>query len=76
MSAKSHDCPRCGMNSRLQKRAFSDQALAALVIWGDLDRRLVSQSICDDCYEELRDILIDRSAEVLTIDANTLGKAS
>ncbi len=75
MSAKTQDCPRCGMSGRLQKRTFSDQALAALVVWGELDQKLVSQSICDGCYDELRDILIDRSSEIANMPAN-FGKAS
>ena len=77
MSAKTHDCPRCGMQGRLQKRTFSDQAIAALVVWGELDQRHVAESICDGCYDELRDILIERSAEVLKIQTkNDMGKAS
>ena len=76
MSARSQDCPRCGLSDRLNKRAFSDQALAALVIWGELDRELISEAICDGCYDELRDILIDRSGEVLGIDPTSLHRAS
>lgn len=61
------DCPRCGIESRVQKRDFSDQALAALVSWGDLDPELIDESICKDCYAELREILIERSDEVVEI---------
>lgn len=67
MSTKSQDCPRCGNCSRLQKRVFSDQATAALVVWNDLDERLVGEAICEDCYGELRDILIERTEDVRKI---------
>ena len=41
-----------------------DRAIAALVSWGELDESLVDQPICDDCYEELREALIDGESEV------------
>jgi bacterioferritin-associated ferredoxin len=76
MRAKIHDCPRCGNAARLEKRPFSDQALAALVTWGDMDRSLVGQAICEECYTEMRDILIERSEDIKKIDPKTLTKAS
>jgi hypothetical protein len=69
-------CPRCGIEGRIQKRAFSDQALAALVVWEELDREQVGEAICQDCYVELRDILIDRSEELGKIDIKDLERAS
>jgi hypothetical protein len=76
MRAKIHDCPRCGNAARLEKRPFSDQALAALVTWGDMDRSLVGQAICEECYTEMRDILIERCEDIKKIDPKTLTKAS
>ncbi len=76
MRAKIHDCPRCGNAARLEKRPFSDQALAALVTWGDMERSVVGQAICEECYTELRDILIERSEDIKKIDPKTLTKAS
>ncbi len=64
MNTKS--CPRCEHSAVLRPRNFSDQAIASLVSWGDMDKKLVGQPICDDCHEELRDALIEhhrRAAE-------------
>lgn len=52
-------CPRCEHQAVLRPRNFSDQAIASLVAWGDMDKKLVGHPICDDCHEELRDALID-----------------
>ncbi len=73
---KTQECPRCANEARLAKRTFSDQALAALIVWKDLAKNLVSEPICDDCYAELRDILIERTEEVKTIKPLKVGKAS
>lgn len=64
MSTKTTGCPRCSMNARLQKRTFSEPAIEALVRWGDMDSKLREEPICDSCYGELRDVLIERSAEL------------
>jgi|NOAtaT_7_FD_contig_31_4056214_length_369_multi_6_in_0_out_0_2 hypothetical protein len=76
MNAKTIDCPRCGIVGRLSKRSFSDQAVAALLIWGDLEESLVGQAICDGCYGELRDVLIERCEELKHMDVKDLTKAS
>jgi hypothetical protein len=52
-------CPKCETTSKLRPRDFSDQAIATLVTHGDLDRKMVGASICDECYDDLRDALID-----------------
>jgi bacterioferritin-associated ferredoxin len=76
MSGKLQDCPRCGNAARLEKRPFSDQALAALITWGDMERTLIGQAICEECYSEMRDILIERGEDIKKIDAKILTKAS
>lgn len=68
MSGRFQDCPRCSNSARLEKRPFSDQALAALIVWGDLDRMVVGLAICEECYSELRDILIERCEDIKKID--------
>ena len=57
MNTKS--CPRCEHQAVLRPRSFSDQAIASLVSWGDMDKKAVGHPICDDCHEELRDALIE-----------------
>ncbi|WP_132323250.1 hypothetical protein [Pseudobacteriovorax antillogorgiicola] len=63
------------MDGKLKKRPFGEQAIAALVVWGELDQRLVDQPICEDCYEELRETLIERESEIPNA-AQTVGQAS
>lgn len=52
-------CPRCGIAGRCRIRDFSEQALAALIAWGELEPKHVAHGVCDDCYGELREVLID-----------------
>ncbi len=73
---KTQECPRCANQSRLQKRTFSDQALAALIVWSDLTENLIDESICEDCYGELRDILIERIEEVKGVAPRKFNRAS
>lgn len=58
-------CASCHGDQRSAKREFSDQAWAALVSWGEIARQAVDQPICTDCYTNLRDVLIERSEEIL-----------
>ncbi|RYZ57411.1 MAG: hypothetical protein EOP07_09950 [Proteobacteria bacterium] len=73
---KTQECPRCANEARLAKRTFSDQALAALVVWNDLPENLIDESICEDCYSELRDILIERIEEVKEVEPRKFNRAS
>ena len=68
-------CPRCGDEQKLQKRLFSDVAIAALITWGDLEEELVDEAICDDCYKELRDVLIENSDSLTEVDPIPFTKA-
>jgi hypothetical protein len=58
------NCPSCGTETRCSRREFSEQAWAVLVIWGEIEESVVDQAVCQSCYEELRDILIDRAGEI------------
>ncbi|MES2746308.1 MAG: hypothetical protein V4655_12830 [Bdellovibrionota bacterium] len=73
---KSQECPRCSNTTRLAKRTFSDQALAALVVWKDLSEKLIDEPICEDCYEELRDVLIERIEDVKAVEPRQFNRAS
>jgi hypothetical protein len=59
MAVKLADCPRCEAEEKLRPRDFSDQAIAILVSSGDLTKKDALHPICDDCYTELRDHLIE-----------------
>jgi hypothetical protein len=43
---------------------FSEQAWTVLLLWNEINPQAVDQPICDECYHEIREILIDRSEEV------------
>lgn len=58
------ECPRCGMEGSLRDRDFSDQAVAALVSWGEIEKEHVGLQMCGECYSELRDVLVERTDEV------------
>jgi len=58
------ECPRCGIEATLKDRQFSNQAVAALIAWGELPTELAGAEICSECYSELRDILVERTDEV------------
>lgn len=68
------ECPRCGIEGSLQKRIFSDQAIAALVVWEELEESLIDEPVCNHCYAELRDILIERNDELSRISEKDLEK--
>lgn len=76
MSVKLMECPRCEMSARLSKRSFSEQAVSALVTWGDMNANLIGQDICDACYAELRDILIERSEDLKSVKLINFNRAS
>lgn len=58
-------CSACNGEQKSAKREFSDQAWAALVSWGEISSQTVDQPICTDCYVNLREVLIDRSEDIL-----------
>ena len=75
MNIKVCDCPRCVENTKVQKRLFSAMALSALITWGDLEQELVDEAICDNCYKELRDVLIENTDELSKMEPLKLTKA-
>jgi len=57
-------CHHCGTKVMVRKRQFSERAWAALVDWGEVRSETMGKALCDDCYIELREILIDRTHEI------------
>ncbi|MFK7824963.1 MAG: hypothetical protein AB8G05_12455 [Oligoflexales bacterium] len=57
-------CHNCNAESRCSRRQFSEQAWTVLLLWNEINPSAVDQPICGDCYEEMRDILIDRTDEI------------
>ena len=61
--ARSH-CSNCHEEGLCRKRSFSSQVWTLLLLWDEVKAQAVEQSICDTCYMELREILMERVEEV------------
>jgi hypothetical protein len=53
------------------RREFSGQAWAALVAWNEISSHAVDEAICNDCYFNFRDVLIERADELRLVSSNT-----
>lgn len=62
-------CGACHGERKSTRREFSEQAWAALVSWGEVTEQTVDEPLCNECYGNLRDVLIDRSDEIMTLVA-------
>lgn len=61
----SHECPHCGASDvKIKTREISMAAWNALLAWQDVDSETIGKPICQQCYDELREILIDRADEI------------
>ncbi len=58
------NCNNCGSNAKCRRRSFSEQAWSVLLLWNEVNPNAIEKPICDDCYKELRDVLIDRTDEI------------
>jgi hypothetical protein len=59
-------CSNCGEDGKSRRRDFSEQAWTVLVLWSEVQTAAVDQPICEHCYNELREVLIDRADEIET----------
>ena len=62
-----HECAACCGQSKSVRREFSDQAVSALVLWGEIESNHVDQPLCNDCYFNLRDVLIERAGDIVMV---------
>lgn len=67
-------CPRCEAQAKLRPRDFSDQAVATLISHGDLQKKDVGASVCDECYDDLRDAMIEHLRAPREPAAPSVGK--
>ncbi|MBP6218257.1 MAG: hypothetical protein KA436_06700 [Oligoflexales bacterium] len=58
------ECTNCGVESKCRRRSFSEQAWTVLLLWNEISPASVDQPVCEACYEEMRNILIDRMDEI------------
>lgn len=64
MPERLHTCPRCQEDGVLRQREFSHQAQAALLVWEEMQPSQVNKPLCTPCYDELREVLIERASEL------------
>ncbi len=64
MQHTASECCNCGTDSKCRRREFSEQAWTVLLLWNEVQASAVDQPICDSCYDELRETLIDRAEEL------------
>lgn len=57
-------CYNCETETKCRRRDFSEQAWSVLVLWHEVHTGAVDRPICDHCYDELREVLIDRAEEI------------
>jgi hypothetical protein len=63
-------CGACEGQVKSVRREFSDQAWSALVTWKELERKSVDLPLCNDCYFNFRDVLIERADELKLLATN------
>ena len=64
MQHTASECCNCGTESKCRTREFSEQAWTVLLLWNEVQASAVDQPLCDSCYDELRETLIDRAEEL------------
>ena len=57
-------CPHCDCSQRVKKRDFPAEALTKLVAMGELAPEVAGLPICDDCADDLRQVLIEEQEGV------------
>jgi hypothetical protein len=70
-----HKCGSCDESVKSVKREFSDQAWAALVSWREVSAKAVDSPLCNDCYFNFRDVLIERADEIRLMSGNIAANA-
>ncbi|RYZ58563.1 MAG: hypothetical protein EOP07_06635 [Proteobacteria bacterium] len=65
-------CAVCDEERKIARREFSPHAWTALTVWGEVQSAQSGQAMCNSCYSDFRDLLIERSNEVELYAANSL----
>ena len=64
LNSHSNHCAHCQSTTKSRRRDFSEQTWTVLLVWGEIDTRTVDQPVCEPCYNDLREVLIDRTDEI------------
>ena len=57
-------CHNCEEVNISRQRDFSEQAWTLLVLWEEISPTAVYQPLCEVCYQEMREVLIERNHEI------------
>jgi hypothetical protein len=57
-------CRYCRADKKVRFRSFSDKAWAYLFQAGEVEFEGIGNPLCDTCYNDLREVLIDSHVEV------------
>jgi hypothetical protein len=76
MQNVTESCANCGEDTKSRRRDFSEQAWTVLLVWGEIQKATVDQAICDHCYGELRETLIDRADEIAAVASQPAATAA
>ncbi len=64
-------CSNCGQLGKTnRRRTFSEQAWTVLLLWNEVTPAAVEQPMCEECYNDLRETLIERNSEIETMMQN------
>lgn len=62
-SRRYQSCGSCGNHRPSRHRQFNEKALSFLIHCGEVEEQSVKCPMCEECYREIREVLIDRSDE-------------
>jgi hypothetical protein len=63
-------CPSCREDIKVRHREFSAQAWTFLAANNEVDEDHVGEAICDDCYSDMREFLIESISDVELVEVS------
>ena len=61
------DCYHCGKMAKCKTRDISVESWEILYTLGEVERSEINMPICDQCYNELREVMIERRDEIVKL---------
>lgn len=59
----SNHCSHCLSSAKSVQRDISAQTWSALIHWNEVEPEVIDKPLCNQCHRDIRDLLIERSAE-------------
>jgi hypothetical protein len=69
-------CSVCDRSAKTRQRELSPGALKVLLEMGQIEPEAVGRPMCDECFDELRDILIEAQADASPKDPALVTEAA